>query len=338
MKHDFLTDTERRELRVRNRKEKDRRIADRLKPVLLADKGWTYRDIAEALLLDEETVSKQVDEFKTVGKLANIHVGGSESKLSPSQTAELVNHLDKITYTKAAQVCDYVQKTYNVTYSVNGMTDWLKHNGFSFKKPHEVPAKADLEKQESFKKEYEKLKRDTPDSEPIVFLDAVHPTMATKVSYGWIKKGHAKPIKTTASRTRINIVGAINLKNKQINIKDYPTINSDSMIEYFAFLKSCYPDALKMHVILDNGPYNASKKTREYAENNGIILHYLPPYSPNLTPIERLWKVMNEIARNNKFFTRPKEFREAIMEFFTNTCGVMADTMRVRINDNFQTL
>ncbi|MDR2464170.1 MAG: helix-turn-helix domain-containing protein [Holosporales bacterium] len=113
MKHDFLTDTERRALKVWHRKEKDRRLAGRLKVVLHADKGWTYRDIAEALFLEEETVRKHVDEFKTVGKLEHIHGGGSESKLSPSQTAELVNHLDQITYTKAAQVCDYVQKTYS---------------------------------------------------------------------------------------------------------------------------------------------------------------------------------------------------------------------------------
>jgi transposase len=264
--------------------------------------------------------------------------GGSQSKLSLVQTAELVEHLDKVTYTKAAQVCSYVQGKYYITYSVNGMTDWLKNNGFSFKKPHEVPAKADPEKQEAFKKEYEALKKETPDDEPIVFLNAVHPTMATKVSYGRIRTGQNKPIKTSASRTRMNVVGALNLKNMQVNVTDFPTVNSDAMIEFFTFLKNCYPEASKIHVILDNGPYNASKRTQEYAENNGIILHYLPPYSPNLNSIERLWKVMKEYARNNRFFTCPKEFREAIYEFFSNTWVILSETMRSRINDHFQTL
>jgi transposase len=35
----------------------------------------------------------------------------------------------------------------------------------------------------------------------------------------------------------------------------------------------------------------------EKAKELNIKLHYLPPYSPNLNPIERLWKVMNEHAR-----------------------------------------
>jgi transposase len=45
----------------------------------------------------------------------------------------------------------------------------------------------------------------------------------------------------------------------------------------------------------------------EKAKELNIKLHYLPPYSPNLNPIERLWKVMNEHARNNKYFATAKE-------------------------------
>jgi DNA-binding NarL/FixJ family response regulator len=57
-----------------------------MKAVLLYDKGWSYRQIAEALFLDEETVSKHVEEYKTKGKLKNADCGGAESKLTPAQT------------------------------------------------------------------------------------------------------------------------------------------------------------------------------------------------------------------------------------------------------------
>ncbi|MDR1364811.1 MAG: transposase [Oscillospiraceae bacterium] len=62
-----------------------------------------------------------------------------------------------------------------------------------------------------------------------------------------------------------------------------------STIEYFNFLKTHYPKAPKIHVIL--GPYNKSKATTEYAETKNIKLHFFPAYSPNLNLIERLWKV-----------------------------------------------
>ncbi|CAI2472799.1 Uncharacterised protein [Serratia ficaria] len=69
-----------------------------------------------------------------------------------------------------------------------------------------------------------------------------------------------------------------------------------------------------------------------------IELHYLPPYSPNLNPIERLWKVMNEHTRNNRYFATAKAFQAAINGFFSNTLPEIAGKLTCRINDNFQTL
>jgi DNA-binding NarL/FixJ family response regulator len=54
---EFLTPQEKESLKKKHRQEKNRRVADRIKAVLLADKGWSYRQISEALLLDEQTVS-----------------------------------------------------------------------------------------------------------------------------------------------------------------------------------------------------------------------------------------------------------------------------------------
>jgi hypothetical protein len=55
--------------------------------------------------------------------------------------------------------------------------------------------------------------RTTPEDEPILlgslFGKGVHPTMATKVTCVWIRTGTRKPIKTTASRRRINLMGPL---------------------------------------------------------------------------------------------------------------------------------
>jgi hypothetical protein len=63
------------------------------------------------------------------------------------------------------------------------MNVWLRAHGFSHKMPKPVPTKADALKQEAFIKEYEMLLQKTPENEPILFMDAVHPTMAVKISY-----------------------------------------------------------------------------------------------------------------------------------------------------------
>jgi transposase len=134
----------------------------------------------------------------------------------------------------------------------------------------------------------------------------------------------------------MNLMGALNLESMQVTIGSYETIDSETMVEYFDHLKAAYPKAPKIHLILDQGPYNISVVTREAAKKRGIHLHYLPPYSPNLNPIERLWKVMNEHVRNNRVFESAKEFRREITNFFKVTWPQIAMSSIDRINDNFQ--
>lgn len=218
------------------------------------------------------------------------------------------------------------------------MTWWLRHHRFVYKKPKEVPAKADITKQLEFIAIYKALKTNTPSNEPIVFLDSVHPTMETKATYGWISKGKNKQIRTTASRTRLNITGAVELGTMQIVYKDYKTINSENIINFLQLLKTSHQQAPHIHVILDQSGYHRSREVAKYVRENNITLHFLPPYSPNLNPIERLWKVMNEHSRNNVFFASAKKFKEAIFSFFTDIIPNIRGTLHTRINDNFQIL
>ena len=331
----FLEENEIKELKRNHRSERDRKIADRIKVVLAVNEGWDYKKIAEVLLLDEETIRRHLTDYLNSKKLKN-ESGGSEAKLNKFQEKELIDHLEKNTYTKVIYICRYIENKYNISYSVSGLTMWLKNKGFSYKKPKGTPAKADPIKQEEFKKYYKELKEKTPGDEPILFADATHPTMATKITYGWIKKGFDKTISTSASRTRVNLMGSINLKTMDISIESYQTINSNSIIEHLKKIKEKYPNAPKIHLILDQGPYNTSIATRKFAKENNIELHFLPSYSPNLNPIERLWKVMNDKIRNNRFFSIPKEFRDVIYNFFHKIWPTISLSMAKTINDNFQ--
>ena len=134
-------------------------------------------------------------------------------------------------------------------------------------------------------------------------MDRVHPSQATKITYGWIRTGKEKRIETTASRTRVNVLGAIELGNlSQAVTEKYDTINSESIASFFEVVRSQYNSSGTIHMILDGAGYNRSEASAKAAIKYNIELHPLPPYSPNLNPIERLWKVMNEKVRNNRFF------------------------------------
>jgi len=394
------------DLEAQHKKERNSKISDRIKAVLLSGESWNNAQIAQALRIHETTVATHIEEYLHQNKLTN-HSGGSESKLTLEQTEELITHLEENTYPTTKEIIEYVVSTYAIQYKQPGMYNWLTRHGFSYKHPKGVPLKHNTESQENFKKEYTEIKNNLKKDESILFIDSVHPTEATKITFGWIKKGVEKMIATVAGRSRINLTGAINLANMSIFTRDYKTINGESTIDFLKYLDVSTPTAKKIHLIADGGgahtckevgaylgikdPFNrkyledkfqiilsSSKKQltkclikqlkqvlkekpelfinkeileekiittqmlldalRKPPSHEKFILHILPPYSPNLNPIEKVWKVMNEHVRNNVVFLSFKEFKTAILNFFENEWRGISDGLRKRINDHFQKL
>ncbi|CAH8233208.1 transposase [Vibrio aestuarianus] len=300
-------------------------------------KAWSQTVISQTLCVHESTVARHLSDYVLSEKLKPEN-GGSQSRLSAGQTVQLIEHLAYKTYFHTHQIVAYVQAEFGIRYTVAGMNKWLHHHGFSYKKLKGVPHKFKPEMQQAFIEHYNETLRNSED--PVLFMDAVHPTQSTKLSYGWIRKGQDKVIETTGSRTRLNIIGALPLQNIGATVTEtYDTINSESIVRFFWKLKKeHYPLEQKVHLVLDGAAYHQSEMVRNAAKVLNIELHYLPPYSPNLNPIERLWKVMNEYARNNIYFPSKQAFTSATKEFFDVTLPEVSGSLASRITDNFQIL
>lgn len=333
-----LTQKEKENLELRHKKVRDVRECDRIKAVLLCHEGWSSAMIAQALRKHEASIVRYLNDFIQSAKPSD-ESGGSEGHLNEAQTQQLIQHLCDVTYCHQHQIVVYIKKEFDVDYSVSGLNKWCHQHGFSYKKPKGVPHKFDVEKQAAFIDHYEALKASLNDDEPLLFMDAVHPTQATKITAGWIKKGVDKAIETTGSRTRLNIVGAIRLGHlSEAIINRYETVNGESIVDFLKRMRRYYETSSTIHLVLDGAGYHRSQEVVKEAKKRNIKLHYLPPYSPNLNPIERLWKVMNKHARNSRYFATAKAFRERIDDFFTTTLPNIADSLDNTINDNFQTL
>jgi transposase len=325
-------------LECRHRKSRDVHESDRIKVILLRSEGWLVSDIAQALRVHESTITRHLKDYSQEKKLISSK-GGSSSFLSEAQTEQLIKDLSKNLYHHTHEIVTYITERWKIEYSVPGLNKWLHKHGFSYKKPKGRPCKADPERQAEFIETYNDLKSSLPAEETVLFIDSVHPTQATKLSYGWIRTGKTLEVSTTASRTRMNIIGAIELNKIEDTITaNYETINGKSIENFLEKLRVKYPAENKLHIILDQAGYHRSEELKKKAELLNIKFHYLPPYSPNLNPIERLWKVMNEHVRNNYCFASAKEFREKINCFFEKTLPKIGGKLSDRINDNFQEL
>lgn len=338
--NDFLSQEERCQLRLQHKKERDGRVRDRIKAALLYDEGWTLEEIAHVLLLTHEAVRQHILDYQNSRKLKP-QSGGSSEKLSDEQSKLLEKHLQEHTYLYVKDIIIYVECTYKVSYTISGMRCWLRRHDFSYKKPALVPGKANEEDQKAWIAKYEKLKADLPSNETICFMDGVHPTHNTQASYGWIKRSERKELCANSGRQRLNISGAIDLNLRKVHIQENQTLDADSTVAFLKQIESAYPTKNRIHVFCDNASYYKNKAVRTYLELSKVQLHFLPPYSPNLNPIERLWKWMRERVMYNIYYEHFDVFRSAIIGFLQGISNldpfsIFGKEFSSRVRDKFR--
>ncbi|KAG6559131.1 hypothetical protein RHOW815_000861 [Candidatus Rhabdochlamydia sp. W815] len=128
----------------------------------------------------------------------------------------------------------------------------------------------------------------------------MHPEHQSQAVCGWIKKGVQKILQTSGKQLRLHFAGALCLTGMKIFTEEYKTVDADAMLDFFKKLEK-QTKARIIHVILDNARSNKNKKLEEFLMSSRIKVHYLPPYSPNLNPIERLWKILREKTVYNRY-------------------------------------
>lgn len=151
----------------------------------------------------------------------------------------------------------------------------------------------------------------------LLFVDASHFVMGCDF-LGYIYGKTRRFIKTYSGRKRYNDLGALNFITKRVT-----TVANDAYItavEICELLKKAaaeYPDT-PIHMILDNARYQKCTVVADLATRLGIQLVFIPPYSPNLNLIERLWKHVKNRLRT-KYYDDFNAFQEKIDSIVSNT-------------------
>jgi len=81
-------------------------------------------------------------------------------------------------------------------------------------------------------------------------------------------------------------------------------------------IKKQYSTANTICIILDNARYQRAYAVQQKARELNIDLIYLPPYSPNLNLIERLWRFFKKKVMKNKHYQSFAEFVNTVQQFF----------------------
>ena len=121
-----------------------------------------------------------------------------------------------------------------------------------------------------------------------------------------------------------------------ITVLNEETINSYAVMRLVLTIEEKQTTG-EIYLIMDNASYNHSYLLRLFLDDHPRVhLKYLPPYSPNLNIIERLWKFFHT-KHHDKYFEKFKEFEDEVLLFFKNI-NQYNDELKTLLTDSFQTL
>jgi transposase len=334
-----LSNPDRAHLQLLRKINKDKRLYIKVTTLLLLDEGYTFDEIGRILGIDGSTVERYERDFSKfpLEEFLRAKYVGKSPALSQEQLVQLELQLNEYLYLSIAEIRHYVFYTFGVEYKKEGIRDLLKRMGFRYKKTRTVPAKADPIAQEDWVKKFDEDLSQLPDNVEVYFADGVHPMHNTRPEYAWIKKGKDYEMQANSGRQRINLNGAICIQNPDLTfIVESDMISYQSNITLFEKILKARPGK-RIIIYADNAKYNHAAVLKEWvsSQNGQLDLRHLPPYSPNLNPIERLWKFMKKEVINSVFYETFQKFRLGILSFFEHILDY-SEKLKTLITPKFQ--
>jgi len=154
----------------------------------------------------------------------------------------------------------------------------------------------------------------SPEQE-VLYLDEADIDLNPRIGLTYIRRGDQPLVLTPGQNVKYYIGGALNSRTGTVLYAHGPRKNSDLFIESLHVINNAYRRAKTIHLVLDNYIIHKSAITKKALETFGgrIQLHFLPPYSPEHNPIERLWKQMHDhVTRNHRHRTLPSLWKNVV--------------------------
>jgi len=310
----------------------------KLHVVYLKSLNLSHQDIALIARVSADTVTRYLQEYKE-GGLPAISIVRSYipvSKLLPHKEDIKSHFQSKPPHTVSEAVFE-IDKLTGIKMGLSACREFmLKHLGMKCRKMAAIPSKADPKRQEEFlEKELKPLLEEEKEGKShVFFVDAAHFVMGAFLGMVWCFERLF--LQTSSGRKRYNVLGAYsNRETNLITITNETYINSETIVELLIKINKAHSDT-KVTLVMDNARYQRCNKVMDKAEELGIDLLFLPPYSPNLNLIERLWKFVKKKCLYNKFYESFADFKHAIDDCLNNVKTTFKDQIKTLLNPKFQ--
>jgi transposase len=278
----------------------------------LKQQGWKQRDIATALDTSEAAVSQWLAAARSGGPdalLSHTSRRGSIPKLAIEQVQLIPDFLwhgpeaygfrgDVWT---CGRVVDVIAEEFGVSYSESQVSRLLKRVGWTPQVPITRAIQRDEEAIERWRVEsWPALKKKARrEHRTLVFVDESGFYLLPGVVKTYGPKGRTPILDRWQTRDHLSVMGGVTSQGKVYSLARPKSLNGLHSIEFLVHLGRLVDDRLL--VIWDGSPIHRRAEVKEFVAEAGGKIHLepLPPYAPDLNPVEWLWQHLKDVEMRN---------------------------------------
>ncbi len=301
------------ELKKLIRKEKDKHVHERLLFIRMLYLGYSVETACNIMCIAIQSGYNWLNLWNqnSYQGLAPEFGGGTPPKLTSEQTQQLKDKL-KLGNWLTNEVRALVRKEFGIFFSLRHISRTLRGFGMNYAKPYPYDFRRPIDAEALLSQSIiEAMKIATPDT-VIGFMDESAPQTTDNRQRVW-SFGKPHKVKNT-TKYRANTFGFYPINGKEV-VDFEPNSKTERVCGFLRKIKDANPGK-QVIVFLDNFKSHTAQATKDFAEHLGIILVFLPKYSPDLDPIEFLWKSLKRRVSQIEFIGSELSFKESIRTTF----------------------
>src|SRR3990167_6807868 len=299
--------------------------AYRYRAVELYKKGKSVQEISFFFGIHRGSVSLWIKIWRESGKsaLKSRKALGPEPKLNKEDKKKIIFWLRKSAMGfgfetplwDCKRVQTIIRKELNKSISISNLWETLRRWGLTPQKPEkEALEKNPKAVRKWLEEEWPKIEKNRRRWQAMLyFQDESGVSLIPVIGKTWAPKGKTPKIKVTGNKGGLCVTSAISPAGRMVFRIENHTICAEDHIDFLKQIMKYHPHR-KMIVIEDNARPHIAKEVKDFVRENKnkIAVYYLPTYSPDLNPDEKVWKYLKNVKLKAHQARNKKEFKPLI--------------------------
>jgi transposase len=149
----------------------------------------------------------------------------------------------------------------------------------------------------------------------LLYEDETHVRAYQSLHATWSEVGKQKQVPTYGHHASVTLFGAVNAVTGDLVHQTAPACKQENFLSFLKQVVKHYPSKT-IAMVVDNARIHRAKGIKDFLkEEDRVVLIPLPPYSPNLNPIEKLWKWLKQTVIANQFHPTRSSIEESMNQF-----------------------